>query len=55
MWIEFTKRFDWKPKPAVTIVYKPGHRVSVTRRCGEEAIRLERGVAIRTPRRGERS
>lgn len=34
----FTGDFDFTPKPSVTICYKAGMRMLVTRTCAEEAI-----------------
>lgn len=55
MWVLFKKRFDWKPMRAVALVYHPGLKVSVTRRCGEAAVSAGAAVPVETPRRGERS
>lgn len=54
IWVNFIKRFHWRPRPTVTTVYEPGMRLSVTRRCGETAIREGKATRSRTPNRSER-
>jgi hypothetical protein len=36
-WVRFSETFVWKPKPPVTIVFKPGTVINVTRACAERA------------------
>lgn len=40
MWVKFKAPFDWKPKRSVTLAYRAGDIVSVTKACGEAAIAL---------------
>lgn len=54
MWVSFSKDFRWKPKATVTIAYKPGMRLSVTRGCGMAAIRAGAAQRVPTPSREAR-
>lgn len=44
-WVRFTRNFDWKPKPSVTIAYKKGSTLIVKAACADAAVR--KGAAIR--------
>ncbi len=50
-WVRFTRDFDWKPKPAVTVAYRAGTTVNVTRACAAQAIERGRAVAASRKRR----
>lgn len=49
-WVRFTEPFDWKPSPAVTIAYSPGHVGNVTRGCAAAAKAAGKAVAAKNPR-----
>lgn len=51
MWVRFTEPFDYKPKRSVTLAFKPGDTVNVTRACGEAAIAVNAAVEYRKPNR----
>ena len=38
MWVHFKAPFDFKPKRSVTLSFKAGDTVNVTKPCGEAAI-----------------
>ena len=38
MWVRFKAPFDFKPKRSVTLSFKAGDTVNVTKSCGEAAI-----------------
>jgi hypothetical protein len=44
-WVRFLSAYAHKPKPSVTIVYKAGSAVNVTRTCAERAV--EKGCAVK--------
>jgi hypothetical protein len=44
--VKFTKDFDYKPKPSVTIAYKAGREYTVRRECADQAIAVGRGTEI---------
>jgi hypothetical protein len=44
MWVRFIAPFDYKPKRSVTLAYKTGDIVNVTRACGEAAIEVRAAV-----------
>ena len=43
-WVRFLADYDHKPKPSVTIAYKAGAVMNVTRTCAARAV--ERGSAV---------
>lgn len=49
-WVRFVRDFDWWPQPRVTIAYKAGSVVLVTRRCAERAVAAGRAVRVARPR-----
>lgn len=51
-WLRFTGAFDWKPTPATTIGFLPGHEVNVTRRCAEAAIAAGKAEKMKGGRDG---
>lgn len=53
MWIRVKYRFEDRPHPRQVVVYAPGRAYSVTRRCGEEAIKAGKAVEIPAPTREE--
>lgn len=53
MWIRVLYRFEDRPHTRQVVVYAPGRSYSVTRRCGEDAIKAGKAVAIPTPNRVE--
>lgn len=53
MHVTFTSNFDWSPKYGVTIAYPPGWSGSVTRRCGEAAIKAGKAERLKTPSKSE--
>lgn len=50
-WVRFTNDFEWWPSPQVTISYKAGSVLNVTRRCAAEAVAKGRAVRAAAPRR----
>ncbi len=54
MWVKFTDRFDWRPKPRVIIAYKPGMKVSVTKNCADAAVAAGKAEILETPTREQR-
>lgn len=46
-WVRFTSDFDFDPRHGVTIAYKAGMVLNVTRRCAERAIEIKRAVRMR--------
>lgn len=59
MWVHFTSRFRWRPKPGVSIRYDAGMRLRVTRACAAAALAAcaaEKIVNLKTEKRhGARS
>lgn len=53
MWIYVKQKFEDRPHTRQVVVYAPGRSYSVTRRCGEDAIKAGKAVAIPTPSRVE--
>lgn len=53
MWIHVTYRFEDKPHPRQIVVYAPGRKYLVTRRCGDVAIKAGKAVEVPTPSRDE--
>lgn len=53
MWIRVNYRFEDRPHPRQVVVYAPGRSYSVTRRCGDAAIKAGKAVEIPTPGRDE--
>lgn len=53
MWIRVISRFEDRPHSRQVVVYAPGRAYSVTRRCGDAAIKAGRAVEIPTPNRDE--
>lgn len=51
MWVRFTEDFDFKPKPAVTIAYKAGMVMNVTRACADKAIAIGSAEKAKAPGR----
>lgn len=47
VWVKFTQDYDFKPKQQVTIAYRAGDEVNVTRTCSARAIALEKAVLLR--------
>ena len=47
--VRFTRDFDWKPVPAVTVAYLAGMEQMVTTRCAEKA--MAQGKAVKVDRR----
>lgn len=47
VWVKFTQDYDFKPKQQVTIAYRAGDEVNVTRICSARAIALEKAVLLR--------
>jgi hypothetical protein len=52
-WVRFLAGFDFKPKPAVTIAYRPGDVKLVTTACARAA--LAAGKAEKTTKPGKRN
>lgn len=50
-WVRFTSDFEWWPSPQVTISYKAGSILNVTRRCAKEAVEKGRAVRAAAPAR----
>lgn len=50
-WIRFTRDIDFSPKPSVTIAYKQGMRLFVTRAAAQAAIGAGAAVASSRPRK----
>lgn len=50
-WVKFTEDFDWWPSPQVTIAYKAGMTLNVTRRCAESAKAKGKAVSCASPRK----
>jgi hypothetical protein len=50
-WLDFNRRFTWKPKPGVMQDFGPGH-ANVTTACAKKAIEAGAGVRIRAPSKG---
>lgn len=50
-WVKFTEDFDWWPSPQVTIAYKAGMTLNVTRRCAEIAKAKGKAVSCASPRK----
>lgn len=44
--VKFTKNFDYKPQPSVTIAYMGGREYTVRRECADQAIALGRGEEV---------
>lgn len=53
MWVRFVRDFDFSPKPSVTVAYKQGMRLFVTRAAADAAIGAGAAVASRRPRKTE--
>lgn len=53
MWIEVLARFEDRPHIRQVVVYKPGTKCSVTRKCGNAAIKAGKAVEIPPPSRDE--
>lgn len=53
MWICLTGRFEWRPHPRQVTVYQLGMKCSVTRRCGDAAIKAGKAIEIKAPSRDE--
>lgn len=49
MWVRFLADYDWKPKPAVTIAYRAGSVVNVTRLCAAQAIEASKAEKTQRP------
>ncbi|WP_376709087.1 hypothetical protein [Pseudochrobactrum lubricantis] len=47
VWVKFTQDYDFKPKQQVTIAYRAGDEVNVTRVCSARAIALGKAVLLR--------
>ena len=52
-WVEFTKDFDWKPKPQITIAYPAGFRGNVTTLCAQAAVAKGAATKTKTPRKSD--
>lgn len=50
-WVKFTEDFDCWPSPQVTIAYKAGMTLNVTRRCAESAKAKGKAVSCASPRK----
>lgn len=44
--VKFTKDFDYKPQPSVTIAYEGGREYTVRRECADQAIALGRAEEV---------
>lgn len=51
MWVHFKAPFDFKPKRSVTLSFKAGDTVNVTKPCGEAAIAAGAAVEYRKTNR----
>lgn len=49
-WFRFDHDFDFKPRPGVTVAYRAGMHVLVTRVCALRAEALGRGKRERKPK-----
>lgn len=47
MWVRFTDNFDWKPKSTVTVAYRKGNELNVTRECADKAIALGKAEILK--------
>lgn len=45
-WARFTADFDWSPRHGVTIAYRAGMMLNVTRRCRDGAVKAKKAVAL---------
>jgi hypothetical protein len=52
-WVRFTCDFDWSPRFGVTVAYKQGMRLFVTRGAAEEAKAKGAAVASTKPGRAD--
>lgn len=50
-WVEFVEPFMWRPIPKITIAYKKGMRLFVTRACAAESIRKGKAVPSTRPQK----
>ncbi|MDO1560417.1 hypothetical protein Q0812_13360 [Brevundimonas sp. 2R-24] len=53
MRVRFLEAFDWTPpdRRMVTLAFAAGQEATVTRRCGEEAVRAGKAEEIAPPKR----
>lgn len=51
--IRFSRDWDWKPSPRVTIAYRGGHEYTVKRECADAAVKDGAGKEIRPPAKGK--
>lgn len=49
-WVRFTGDFDWWPSPRVTISYRAGLLLNVTRRCAKKAIEAGKAESATNPK-----
>lgn len=47
VWVKFIQDYDFKPKQQMTIAYRAGDEVNVTRVCSARAIALGKAVLLR--------
>lgn len=48
-WVEFVDDFRWTPIPKVSVMYKKGMRLFVTRACAAASIGKEKAVPSTKP------
>lgn len=54
MWVRFEKDFDFNPKAMngrVTIAYKAGMKLNVTRECADKAVAAGRAAKVKPVKR----
>ena len=49
--VKFTADFAWKPRPAITIIYKAGLERMVTTACAAKAVEKGKGEIVKKQRR----
>lgn len=49
--VRFTHDFPWKPRPAVTTIYKAGSDRMVTTACAAKAVAKGKGEIVKKQRR----
>ena len=49
--VKFTSDFAWKPRPAITTIYKAGSEQMVTTACAQKAVEKGKGEIVKKQRR----
>jgi hypothetical protein len=48
-WVYFSRRYEFKPRPNVVLVYYPGVTYLVSQQCAVNAIGIEAAIPVQRP------